>query len=224
MLPPNVRRRCETRYASWFDSVRLDSPEVARFRAQQQQLRALEHDRPPPLAPDLSERIFALLTEAESGRWQAWWQLTCYLNLTPESRGWGLDLGYFIATMPGWVNADEPLRRRIVASGERYLAEAETSIDAWLGHETMHIQWNDVAGLRAFILLRQVSPEGYSRITGSTWQKWAPVIVGLPRRLVVDIAPDIAQILTDAMSTTKRRGRPTITGAHFCQVEPVIRL
>ena len=188
-----------TRYASWFDGVRLDSPEVAQFRAQQQQLRALEHDRPPPLAPDLSERILALLAEAESGRWQAWWQLTCHLKLTPESRGWGDELDYFITAMPGWIDADEPLRHRIVASAERYLAEAETSIDAWLGHKPMPVQRNAVAGLRAFVLLAQVSPEGYSRIAGSTWRKWVPVIVGLPRRIVVDHSPDIARILTDAL-------------------------
>ncbi len=188
-----------TRYASWFHGVGLDSPEVAQIRAQREQWRALERDRRPPLAPDLSERILALLAEAESGRWQAWWQLTCHLKLTPESRGWGDELDYFITAMPGWIDADEPLRRRIVASAERYLAEAETSIDDWLGHKPMPVQRNAVAGFRAFVLLAQVSPEGYSRIAGSTWRKWAPVIVGLPRRIVVDDSPDIARILTDAL-------------------------
>jgi hypothetical protein len=175
------------------------SLEAAQCRAQHEQLRALDNDRPPPLVPDLSNQILARLAEAEAGRWQAWWELTCYLLLTPESRGWGDELDYFITAMPGWGDADEPLRRRIAASAERYLADAETSIDAWLGHEPMPIQRNDVAGLRAFILLKQVSPEGYGRIAGPTWQKWAPVIVRLPRRTVINNAPDIAQILTDAL-------------------------
>lgn len=102
--------------------------------------------------------------------------------------------------MPGWSEADETLRRRIVASAERYLAEAETSIDAWLGHEPMPLHRNDVAGLRAFILLKQASPEGYARIADETWQKWAPVIVGLPRCTVIDKSPEIAQILMDALN------------------------
>ncbi len=189
-----------TRYASWFDTFRLDSPEVARFRAQQEQLRALRHNRSPPLAPDLSERTLALLVEAESGRWQGWWQLTCYLQLTPESRAWGNGLEYFVTTMPGWRDSDEPLRRRIVASAERYLAEAEINIDNWLGHRPMPVRRDAVAGLRAFILLGQLSPEGYSRIAGSTWRKWAPVIVGLPRHGVVDHSLDIARVLTDALT------------------------
>ena len=40
------------RYASWFDAVRLDSPEVAQARAYQEQLRALENDLPPPITPE----------------------------------------------------------------------------------------------------------------------------------------------------------------------------
>ena len=187
------------RYANLFDGVSLDSPEVARSRAEHAELRALENDRPPPLVPNLSEQIAARLAEAEAGNWNAWWQLTFLLTLSPDSRGGGYDLNYFITAMPGWLEADETLRRRIVASAEQYLAEAETSIDAWLGQNPMTIHWNDVAGLRAFILLNQMSPDGYSNITKETWQKWAPVIVGLPRRVVIDNSPDIAKILTDTL-------------------------
>ena len=63
----------------------------------------------------------------------------------------------------------------------------------------MPLQCNDVAGFRAFILLRQVSSEGYARIADATWRKWAAVIVGLPRRTAIRKSPEIAQILTDAM-------------------------
>jgi hypothetical protein len=77
------------RYAYWFDGVCLDSPGAAQARAQQEQLRALEKGLPPPIAPDLADKILAQLAEAETGRWQAWWQLTRYLTLTPKSRGFG---------------------------------------------------------------------------------------------------------------------------------------
>jgi hypothetical protein len=120
--------------------------------------------------------------------------------LTPKSRALAYDLDYFITAMPGWAEADEELRRRITVSAERYLTDAETSTDAWLGHNPMPIQMNDVAGLRAFILLKQLSSEGYARIADQTWRKWAPVIVGLPRRTVIDKSPEIAGILADALS------------------------
>jgi len=188
------------RYAQLLNGIRLESPEADHFRALQEQWISIDNNRPPPLVPDLSDQIFVRLAEAEAGRWQSWWQLTSLLNLTPDSRGWGNELHYFITSMPGWSDADETLQHRIVASAERYLADAETTIDAWLGHEPMSIQRNDVAGFRAFILLRQRSPERYGRIEVATWQKWAPVIVGLPRRTVIDNAPDIAHILTDALA------------------------
>ena len=174
------------RYAIWFDGARLDSPEVARWREQQEQLRALEDSIPPPIVPDPASKVLAQLAEAEAGRWQAWWQLTYYLMLTPKSRALAYELDYFITAMPGWAEADDGLRRRITVSAERYLTDAETSTDAWLGHNPMPIQMNDVAGFRAFILLKQLSPEGYARIADETWRKWAPVIVGLPRRTVID--------------------------------------
>jgi hypothetical protein len=63
----------------------------------------------------------------------------------------------------------------------------------------MPLQCNDIAGFRAFILLRQVSPEGYARIALATWRKWAPVIVGLPRRTVISESPEIAEILKDTL-------------------------
>jgi hypothetical protein len=179
------------RYALWFDGARLDSPEVAQWREQQEQLRALENSIPPPIVPDPASKVLAQLAEAEAGRWQAWWQLTYYLMLAPKSRALAYDLDYFITAMPGWAEADEELRRRITVSAERYLTDAETSTDAWLGHNPMPIQMNDVAGLRAFILLKQVSPEGYARIADETWRKWAPVIVRLPRRTVIDKSPEI---------------------------------
>jgi hypothetical protein len=188
------------RYAAWFDGVRLDSPEAALVRAQQEQLRALQNDRPPPIAPDPVTQILTRLTEAEAGRWQAWCQLTYYLMLTSESRDFGDALDYFITTMPGWKEADETLRRRIVASAEQYLAEAEINVDAWLGHNPMPVYPNAVAGLRAFILLKQVSSEAYARIADDTWRKWAPVIVGLPRGTVIGKSPEPAQILTDALN------------------------
>jgi hypothetical protein len=187
------------RYAYLLDGVRLDSPDAVQARARHEQLRALENDRPPPIAANPAAQVVARLDEAEGGRWQAWWQMTCYLTLTPESRGLGDECDYFITAMPGWGEANEAFRCRIVAGAERYLAEAVTNIDDWLGCEPMPIYRNDIAGLRALILLKQVSSEGYERIADATWRKWAPVIVGLPRRTVVHNSPEIAQILNDAL-------------------------
>ena len=136
---PSAGQRCARATVHWFDGVRLDSPGAVQAREQQEQLRALQNDRPPPIASNPASQILSWLAEAEAGRWQAWWQLSYYLMLTPESRAFGDELDYFVTAMPGWGEADESLRRRIVAVSERYLAEAETSADEWLGRVPMPI-------------------------------------------------------------------------------------
>jgi hypothetical protein len=187
------------RYAYLFDGVRLDSPDTARQRAMQEELRALENSLPPPIAPDPTVHILARLGQAEAGRWQAWWELIRYLTLTPQSRSFEMGVDYFITTMPGWIKADETLRRRIAASGEQFLVVAETHINDWLGLQPMPIFWNDLAGVQAFVLLKQVSPEAYDRITKATWRKWAPVIVGFPRATETNKSPEVSGILRDAL-------------------------
>ena len=95
----------------------LDSPGAVQARQQQEQLRALQNDRPPPIASNPASQIRSWLAEAEAGRWQAWWQLSYYLMLTPESRAFGEELDYFVTAMPGWGEADRvasaPYRRRL---------------------------------------------------------------------------------------------------------------
>lgn len=189
-----------TRYGQWFEPIRLDSQAAKDGRQLQAQWHALDDNLPPPIEPDPSKSVRALLTDAEAGRWQAWWQLTLVLALTPKSRGYGDDLNYFVVSTPGWDEADEGIRARIIAGAERYLPAADTSVDDWLGHRPMAIYHNAVAGLRAMVLLKQISPEGYRRIAEETWGKWAPAIVGLPRHgTEAEKSPDVAGILVDAI-------------------------
>ena len=128
------------RYASWFDGVRLDSPEVAQARAQQEQLRALENDRPPPDRARPSQPNSRAAGGSRGGPLAGLVAAHLLLDADAgEPRLSGTSSTISSPTMPGWGEADETLRRRIVASAERYLAEAETSIDAWLGHEPMPV-------------------------------------------------------------------------------------
>jgi hypothetical protein len=187
------------RYGPRFDAVALDSPMAEDARRHKAELRAIEDQLPPPVEPDPQGRIRALLAEAESGRWQAWWHVTVMLGLTPTSRGFGDELDYFIVTTPGWNEADRAIRDRIIAGAEPYLDVAETNIDEWLGLRSMPVFRNVVAGLRALILLKQTSPERYDRIKTETWRKWAPVVVGLPRDTEAKQSRELRAVLVDAL-------------------------
>jgi hypothetical protein len=168
----------------------------------------LEHERQlaamyqRPSAPqiDLPGQILDCLGRAEAGDWQAWWQLNVVLALSPENPNALNDLDYVITQMPGWLSADEAVRERIVAVAAPYLAQAESQVDSWLGRQPISPKRSDLAALRAFLLLRQADITAYQALPTTTWQKWAPVIVGLPRHGVVDNCPDAQTMTRDALA------------------------
>ena len=188
------------RYAWVLDGIMLDSAEAAQHRAWRDQRLAIQRDKRPPVVPEPERKIIEALDQAKAGDLDAWWHLNLYLALTPESRSFGKDLEYFITALPGWAQADAALRLRIVEAGERYIAEAGSTVESWLGQEPMTLSRRDLAAFRAFVLLMQEAPDRYHRIAVSTWRKWAPVIVGLPKRAVVADSAALAQLTQDALA------------------------
>lgn len=187
-------------FAFLIDGVPLDSEDAFQARKRQEQLRELKERARPPAVADLPGEISRALARAENGEWQAWWQLNLTLTLTPESRAIGDEFNYFITSMSGWATSNESLKQRIVAAAERYLIDADTSAEIWLGQQQMRFQRNDLAAMRAFILLRQAAPDAYSRIPFTAWEKWTPVIVGLPRKGVADQSTVLREIVRDALT------------------------
>lgn len=70
---------------------------------------------------------------------------------------------------------------------------------------------NDLAALRAFILLRQVAPDAYGRIPLAMWEKWTPALVALPRQGATDGAADLDEVLRDAFSRAPAIAVGTVT-------------
>jgi hypothetical protein len=61
--------------------------------------------------------------------------------LTPESRGFGDELHYLITTMPGWGEANETLRRRIVTVTD--IPALEPFFDRVILHESARNMFPD---------------------------------------------------------------------------------
>ena len=83
-LPPSGGLRCARDMPCGLTGFAWIYRALRKPASSREQLRALENDLPPPIAPDPASQILSRLGEAEAGRWQAWWQLTHYLMLTPE--------------------------------------------------------------------------------------------------------------------------------------------
>jgi hypothetical protein len=182
-----------------FEGVPLDSDEARQHRKNIKMMKDIEERRPPPLEPPPAERVAALLERFELGDWQAWWQLTLVLTLTPTSRVYGSDLDYFISEMPGWQAADELTRQRILDAVTKYLVVGQTSIAEWIG--TNSLRRNDVAAFRAILLLRQHEREAYERIGASTWAKWAPVVAALPKPSGTEKTKLQEEVVSDALNS-----------------------
>ena len=182
MLYPALDRwpLLRTKFGFLVDGVPLDGEDASRARDLKEQMRKLSENQPPSVVVDTKSEISRLLAQAEGGECQAWWMLNLALMLTPESRRIRDELNYFITSMPGWVAADDEIRRRITVAARRYLTDADTSVKLWLGQNPTPIYRDDIAALRAFILLRQASPDVYSHLPPAAWEKWAPTIMGTP--------------------------------------------
>lgn len=188
---------------SWLlDGIELNSSDAANMRSNLESERRLAamYPRPPASVVDLPGKILDCLGRAEAGEWKAWWELNVWLACPPNSPNAWNDLEYVIAEMPGWLSAEESIRTRIVAGAAPYLALAESEVDSWLGRQPLPLHRVDLAALRAFLLLRQTDPYAYGALSAEIWQKWAPVIVGLPRHGVVDKYPDAQAVTQDALA------------------------
>lgn len=191
----------QARYSIRFDAVPLDSPMKDDWLGRQAQMRALQDQLPPPIETDPAGRIRRLLGEVETGRWEAWWEMTVILLLTPKSRSFiGDEMDYVIVDTPGWKEADKTTRDRIVTGAAPFLASANTKVDEWLGRSPTPIFREVVAGLRALLLLKQVAPDDYAQLGIDVWRKWAPVVVGLHRDNETKGKPDLDVILRDALA------------------------
>jgi hypothetical protein len=187
------------RFRGVFEGVPLDSEDARRLRDTHKMMKELEESKSPLVMPPPAERVADLLGRFESGDWEAWWRLNLELTLTPTSRFYGSDLDYFISDMPGWQSADEPTRQRILDAAEKYLVVGQTSITQWIG--TTSLRRNDVAAFRAMLLLRQHEQPAYKQLAGSTWAKWAPVVVAVPKSSGLQKSKLLVEVVSDALNS-----------------------
>ncbi len=185
------------RYAHYFDGISLDSDYAVQSRAMRDQRRAFETTRRPPISANPWIQVRDTLAEAEKGDDDAWWRLTFYLGLTPESRAPASDLDYEITGMPGWASADASTRQRLIAVAERYLLSRDPCPDDWIDLRPTPFNRRDAAGLRALVLLSQEAPDRYRQVSPTVWHNWASVITALPKESSTKPV-ELGQVILDA--------------------------
>src|SRR5262249_34161594 len=126
-----------------------------------------------------TERVLTLLQKFENGDIDSWWQLNLDLALRPYGNKQYLDeLQFDLRKLPGWEDAEDRTRKRIVEAAERYVLEGQPRNDEWIGTNIMFRP--AFSGYRALFLMLAESPGSVEELSADTWGKWAGTIVSYP--------------------------------------------
>ena len=168
---------------SWLNAVEIESPEGRKMKADYLRHKRLERQMEaqrnrPLLTPPPKERVLALLDEFERGDRNGWWRLNMEMTLEPNSTRYGDELEWDLTTLPGWRDADEATRARIIDAARRYVASPPPMDQSWLGTNTLHRP--ACAGYRALALLHATDPAFLDGLPTEAWAVWAPIVIAFP--------------------------------------------
>ena len=176
------------------EGVELASPEAERMRKQYRTILDIKggkeaQQNQPPIDPSPRVRVQELLAECESGDVTAWWRLNWSMRYKLDGTSPIKELNPDLTILPGWIEADEQTRKRIVEAAKRYVLQHRLQPKQWL--HTNIVFRPDVAGYRALRLLFKEKPDFVNTLPTNMWHHWMPIIVCYPS------SGDTAQKQTD---------------------------
>lgn len=168
----------------FFDAIELDSEEAktskehyAKWLEVDRSLRRHEREEK-DLVPSPKERMLTWLERFEAGETDGFWMLNREMTLHPKSTHYGDELLSDLRKLPGWIEADDALRQRIIAAARKYLFDGDPKTDEWIG--TNAIQFSAFAGYRAIKLLINLDGGFVEGLPAEIWDKWTPIIYFYP--------------------------------------------
>jgi predicted NACHT family NTPase len=168
-------------FASLLKPVELNSPQAEQMKArylEMKQWQSRKKDRP-LVEPPPEKRVASLLDQIEAGDSAAWWHLNLEMTLEADSLYYGDELQSDLTALPGWKNADDITKARIIEAAKKYVVEQDPETDRWFGTNVIHRP--AFAGYRALRLLLQEAPGFLLTIATDVWRKWAPIILVYPK-------------------------------------------
>jgi predicted NACHT family NTPase len=163
-------------FARFLGAVPLDSLEAKeqretyyRYLAWQEKREKREKLFPPPTA-----RVATCLAWVEGGNADAWWRLNEEMTLEPYSTHYEDLLKTDVRELPGWKEADEATRTRIVEAARQHVLESKPNAEEWLG--TNQYPYSVSYSFHALCLLEYEVPGFVAELSPALWRKWTPVI------------------------------------------------
>lgn len=132
-----------------------------------------EKVEPPPAA-----RVAEDLARLGADDLNAWPRLNFDLSIKPDGFLYALKHQADLTGTPGWQEADEPTRARIVEAARRYMLEGDPRTAEWVEADDTSPAAD--AGYRALHLLLTKEPSFVASLLSEVWAKWAPIVLLFP--------------------------------------------
>jgi predicted NACHT family NTPase len=130
------------------------------------------------LDPLPKDRVIQSLGKLENGNLSAWSQLNMEMTLKPDSQVYDSELEWDLTKFPGWHDADEITKIRIIDGAKQYILQQDNIAYDWIGSN----QFNrlTIAGCRALQLIQKTDACFLDNLSFDIWQRWVPAIVASP--------------------------------------------
>jgi predicted NACHT family NTPase len=175
-------------FADLFEPVMLDSLKAQQMREVHEQTynwrkkkkdqEGSDDEADRPLSPPPVERVLLELAKFEKGDLDGWWRLNLEMTLESGSRYYGSELEPDLMNLPGWNEASEATRTRIIAAAKSYVLLGNPQADKWVGTNTLYRP--AFAGYRALYSLPKLDLDFFNSVPPPVWQKWAPIVFHYP--------------------------------------------
>jgi hypothetical protein len=129
--------------------------------------------------PAAGERVRAHLDAFEAGAIDRWCPLTLDLTLGQESRVYGPMLPSDLTVLPGWQDADEATRGRLVAAAGTFLHQSSPRQEAWCDAGVRPAE-HAIAGFKALRLLQRMARPAFDGLELAVWERWLPGLLMYP--------------------------------------------
>lgn len=161
-------------------------------------------DASPLIKPPPAERIAHCLDAIKAGKTEQWWNLNLQMSLEKDSRHYS-EREADLTTLPGWKNASDEIRTRILHAAELYLIHEKPDDSVW---EPNTLHRPSMAAYRAFLLLRKQTPAVFEKLPNEIWQAWSPVFFTYPNGLS---SSDIRELHHEVVAMAYARAQKEIT-------------
>jgi hypothetical protein len=168
--------------AFWLEPIDLNSETGKKLKAEWDQeqewkrVAAEQQKEPPPLDPPPAQRIRGFLDRIDQGDFDAWWQISYWVEIEDNGRYSKKDYYIDIRELPGWEKAAEPDKKRMVSAAESYLRNHKSDSKVWFAKPNV-LYRPMLAGLRALLLLAKEDRQRFDNLRIDVWTKWLPAIV-----------------------------------------------